>query len=433
MYARTRLLERLQLGALQFLATYLAAMVAMWVRHAFFEGVGAIPWRAYLLPAGVAGLIAPVVLARIPSRPGDSRSHARTRVVQAVLITTGLLLAISFFYRAETYSRASVFLFIPLAVAGLMLAEQVHQIIGRRIKANSLASRRMLVVGLEDQGRRIIDALADASAIDLIGYLDDSVIPIHPGMYPPRRGSISDLARVTQDTRIHLVLITSDSRSDKEIEDLIGVCMASNTQWLLVPPLLDLLLDRIQVDYIGELPVVSERGNHLVGHDWFIKRAFDVVVSAVLLLVFSPLLLLTVLVVHLSSPGPVIFMQPRVGIGGKHFMFLKFRTMYLGSDQTTHEDYARNWIIGQTSNDDDSPKPAVHKMQSDPRITPVGRILRASSIDELPQLWNVLRGDMSLVGSRPPIPVPASELHRLASPPAGDAPWCHGPVAGSGT
>jgi exopolysaccharide biosynthesis polyprenyl glycosylphosphotransferase len=428
MYARTRLFERLQLGALQFLATYIAAMVAMWVRHAFFEGVGAIPWRTYLLPAAVAGLIAPIVVARIPSRPGDSRSRATSKVVQAVLLTTCLLLAISFFYRGETYSRASVFFFIPLAVVGLVLAEQVHRTIGRRIKANSLASRRMLIVGLEEQGRRIVDALAGASAIDLIGYLDDSDPPSDPEKCPPRRGSISDLEQVIRDNRVDLVLITSDSRSDREIEDLIGVCMANDTQWLLVPPLLDLLLDRIHVDYIGELPVVSERGNHLVGHDWFIKRAFDVVVSAVLLVVLSPLILITAVVVRLSSPGPVIFKQRRVGLGGNQFMFLKFRTMYVGSDQTTHEDYARNWIIGQTSSVGDSSDPLVHKMQRDPRVTPVGRFLRASSIDELPQLWNVLRGDMSLVGPRPPIPYEVrnyTEWHRrrLTMPPGVTGLW----------
>jgi exopolysaccharide biosynthesis polyprenyl glycosylphosphotransferase len=428
MYARTRLFERLQLGSLQFLATYLAAMVAMWVRHAFFEGVGAIPWRAYLLPALLAGLIAPVVLARNPSRPGDSRSRAMVRVLQAVLITTCILLTISFFYRGETYSRGSVFFFIPLAVVSLRLAEQVHQTIGRRIKANSLASRRMLLVGLEDQGQRIVDAMAGASAIDLIGYLDDSETPSHPGKYPPRCGSISDLARVTQETRVDLVLITSDSRSGEEIEDLIGVCMANNTQWLLVPPLLELLLDRIQVDYIGELPVVSERGNHLVGHDWFIKRAFDVVVSAFLLVVLSPLLLLATLVVRLSSPGPVIFKQQRVGIGGNLFDLLKFRTMFVGSDQTTHQDFARGWITGHSLEDNGSEKPVVHKMQRDPRITPVGRLLRASSIDELPQLWNVLRGDMSLVGPRPPIPYELrnyTEWHRrrLAMPPGLTGLW----------
>ena len=428
MYARARLLERLQLGGLQFLTTFIAAMAAMWVRHAFFDGVNAIPWRAYFLPACIAGLIVPAVLARIPGQPGDRKSRQRGRLVQGVVIATGVLLSISFFYRGESYSRASVFFFVPFAVIGLLLAEQAHLLIGGRIKANALASRRMVIVGLEDQGRRIVDALAGASAIELIGYVDDSEKAGTGVPLLPRLGSISDLARIAQDPRVDLVLITSDSRPNEDIEDLIGVCMASNTQWLLVPPILDLILDRIKVEYIGELPVVSERGNHLVGHDWFIKRAFDVVVSSVLLVVLSPVLLLAALAVRLSSPGPVIFKQRRVGIGGTQFMFLKFRTMYVGSDQTTHEEYAKRWIIGQTSDGDASSDPITHKLQSDRRITSVGRFLRASSMDELPQLWNVLRGDMSLVGPRPPIPYELrnyTEWHRrrLGMPPGVTGLW----------
>lgn len=429
MYARARLFERLQLGALHLVATSLAALAAMWIRHAFFDGVEAIPWRTYVLPALLAGLLVAVVLNRMPARPRGFLFPHLDRLLRGVVIATGILLALSFFYRGESYSRASVLFFVPLAGLGLMLAERTHLFLVGRIRKNAFASRRMLLVGLRDQGTRIAKVLADASAyIDVIGYVDDSEPSDAAETFPPRLGDTSHLVDVIEDTKADLVLITSDSRSNEEIEDLIGVCMACNRQWILVPPILDLVLDRIRVEYIGDLPVVSERGSHLVGHDWFIKRSFDILVSSVLLLVLSPVLLAAALAVRLASPGPVVFRQKRVGIGGRLFVLLKFRTMYVGSNQETHEEYARRWIVGQTAVAEASPQPKVHKLQRDPRITPVGRILRASSIDELPQLWNVLRGDMSLVGPRPPIPYEVlnySEWHRrrLAMPPGVTGLW----------
>jgi lipopolysaccharide/colanic/teichoic acid biosynthesis glycosyltransferase len=137
----------------------------------------------------------------------------------------------------------------------------------------------------------------------------------------------------------------------------------------------------------------------------FLKRCFDVFGSFALLLLASPLLLITALSIALTSPGPVIFKQVRLGKRGKPFVFYKFRSMYSKSDDRTHREYVGKLIEGKLTevNQGDSNSP-YYKMKSDPRVTRIGRFIRATSVDELPQLFNVLKGEMSLVGPRPPLP-----------------------------
>lgn len=132
-----------------------------------------------------------------------------------------------------------------------------------------------------------------------------------------------------------------------------------------------------------------------------LKRLMDIGGSIFLLSFLGPLLALISLVIKLNSEGPVIFRQIRVGQHGRKFSFLKFRSMYMGSDATIHKEYVTQFISrGQPAKNGG----AVYKITNDPRVTPVGRFLRKTSLDELPQLWNVLCGDMSLVGPRPPVP-----------------------------
>ena len=126
----------------------------------------------------------------------------------------------------------------------------------------------------------------------------------------------------------------------------------------------------------------------------FFKRCMDILLSCICILVAMPVFLLTALLVKLSSPGPIIFSQVRVGKYGRHFKFYKFRSMYLDAEARKAELLKHN----------ESADGVIFKMKHDPRITPVGRFIRKFSIDELPQLFNVLLGDMSLVGPRPPVP-----------------------------
>jgi lipopolysaccharide/colanic/teichoic acid biosynthesis glycosyltransferase len=135
-----------------------------------------------------------------------------------------------------------------------------------------------------------------------------------------------------------------------------------------------------------------------------VKRGIDVLVSLLLLLILSPILAAIALAIKLTSKGPVIFEQERLGQFGMKFNCLKFRTMYTNNDPKIHREYVQNFIAGQTKvTDSNGSEPSVYKLTNDPRVTAVGRFLRKTSLDEFPQFWNVLRGEMSLVGPRPPV------------------------------
>jgi lipopolysaccharide/colanic/teichoic acid biosynthesis glycosyltransferase len=136
-----------------------------------------------------------------------------------------------------------------------------------------------------------------------------------------------------------------------------------------------------------------------------VKRVIDVAGSTALLLLLSPLVAIIAIAIKLTSKGPMIFQQERLGQFGSRFKCLKFRTMYTNNDPRIHQEYIQRFIAGQPDSENgDSSKPVVYKITNDSRVTPLGRFLRKTSLDELPQFWNVLRGEMSLVGPRPSLP-----------------------------
>ena len=157
-------------------------------------------------------------------------------------------------------------------------------------------------------------------------------------------------------------------------------------------------------DPLADVKLYPDVSSKVVGKRFStkIKQAIDIVGSALLLAFLSPILGAIALAIKLTSKGPVIFQQQRLGQFGKRFTCFKFRTMYADTNHQIHRDYVKNFIAGKTPKEKGT-ETVVYKIQNDPRVTPVGRFLRKMSLDELPQFWNVLRGEMSLVGPRPPL------------------------------
>ena len=152
-------------------------------------------------------------------------------------------------------------------------------------------------------------------------------------------------------------------------------------------------------------PDIKEKNDKMA--TLFIKRFIDVVGSVIGLIIFSPFFIIIPLCIRFTSKGPIFFRQERVGQFGKRFNFLKFRTMYVNNDSNIHQEYIKKLILEQGSyapKNGDRGKESVYKIKDDPRVTPIGRFLRKSSMDELPQFINVLKGEMSLIGPRPPLP-----------------------------
>jgi len=176
------------------------------------------------------------------------------------------------------------------------------------------------------------------------------------------------------------------------------------------PPLLSLpnpaSLPRTTVQTCGYL--FTQRRRSVSRSRQVFKRVLDLVCASTLLLLGWPILLIATIAIKLTSRGPVIFRQERVGLNGRIFDCYKFRSMYMENDPKYHRQFAREWIYDTEKSKQEEGGKIVHKLTSDPRITSVGRVLRMFSIDELPQVVNVLKGDMSMVGPRPPLPYEVS-------------------------
>jgi len=195
-----------------------------------------------------------------------------------------------------------------------------------------------------------------------------------------------------------IVIADPDFPQDEAV-DLVDRCHRHGIRVRVAPSTMEILMDRVEFVPGQTLPLFELKPPVFDGIDYVVKRAFDFCGALLLILLVSPVMLISALTIKLSSRGPVIYRSVRPGIGGAPFHCLKFRTMYDGADRAQRELEQANELSG-----------AIFKIREDPRVTPVGRILRRWSLDELPQLFNVLRGQMSLVGPRP---LPTRDYERL--------------------
>jgi exopolysaccharide biosynthesis polyprenyl glycosylphosphotransferase len=175
-------------------------------------------------------------------------------------------------------------------------------------------------------------------------------------------------------------------------------------EFRIAPSLFNCLPRKTEIDQIGALPMIRLFREPLSQWARMLKRTSDLFIAVLALALLLPVWLVIALLIKLDSHGPVFYVQERVGMDGRVFSLFKFRTMHVGTDDELHRDYQRKFIAGRAeANVGDAQKP-TYKLRDDPRITRVGQILRRLSLDEVPQLLNVLRGEMSVVGPRPPIP-----------------------------
>lgn len=189
-------------------------------------------------------------------------------------------------------------------------------------------------------------------------------------------------------------------------ERIIEMCETHRARWWLIPHLPNRVAMEVAAEQVGTLPILSVSQRNLEGLNFLAKRAFDIVAGAIVLVMVAPLIAIAAAAIWLWDGTPVFFRQTRVGMRGERFEIMKLRTMRQKAADTSHREYVKRWIENggsAASNGGAHPDP-VFKLTADGRVTPVGRILRRFSADELPQLINVLRGDMSLIGPRPALP-----------------------------
>jgi putative colanic acid biosynthesis UDP-glucose lipid carrier transferase len=244
--------------------------------------------------------------------------------------------------------------------------------------------RRVLIVGATSSGRMLAQRIGTNGqlGLDFIGYIDDRMdARIVDSQKAAPLGNLQDLPRIVQQQNIHRVYVSLPMCSQQRILNLVETLKDSTVSLYFIPDLIVFDLIQARVDHVAGLPVLAVCESPFVGLNRFIKRTEDLVLASLILLLIWPLLLLVALMVKLTSPGPVIFVQRRYGMDGRPIDIFKFRSMFV-----------------QESGAGESFKQA---QKNDARLTPIGALIRKTSLDELPQFFNVLGGSMSIVGPRP--------------------------------
>jgi exopolysaccharide biosynthesis polyprenyl glycosylphosphotransferase len=273
----------------------------------------------------------------------------------------------------------------------------------RWARAQRLVGKPVLIVGAGMVGAQVARRLESHPEYGLapIGFLDEeprSVAEVG-GRDVPVLGTIEDLDHTIAHTGVRNLIVAFSSAADARVSRLIQRCQELGVEVSVVPRMFDTINDRVRYDTVGGLPLLTFTTVDPEGVQFALKHALDRVLALVLLAMSSPMILCAVLAVRLSSPGPAFFIQRRVGRDGKVFNFYKFRSMRVvsASERASGQDgNALDFLLAGDT--------APGGVEGEDRRTAVGRFLRRTSLDELPQLFNVLRGDMSLVGPRPERP-----------------------------
>lgn len=285
-----------------------------------------------------------------------------------------------------TFSWVTVIIFLSLS--RLLISSLLILLYRRGVNLT-----QVLVVGSSKLGKLMMQQVAATPSLGyhIVGFVQDVDAPAEDFGRFPCLGEIDDLDTVIRGNHIEQVIIAIPSHQHDRILQTVSVCERAGADFRLVPDLYELSLSRIDVDALEGIPLIGLRRSLTNSFQYKIKRAIDVTGALAVLIAGLPLWLLIALAIKLDSAGPVLYSQTRLGYRGQPFGFLKFRSMRVNAD------HMLNQVLTNAKGED---KGKV-KAKDDPRRTRVGKFIRRTSLDEIPQLINVLRGDMSLIGPRP--------------------------------
>ena len=319
-----------------------------------------------------------------------------TRLFRAALGAAAILLAYQFFFKPSSaarldvqasYSRMVLIVWTFCTFSCVVMARWIaDRIVHHLRRHHHLAMARVCIAGSGDCARQVIKLLNRFPEYGrhVIGIvLPGDAAEQKQVHHLPVLGSTDHLLEIVRQHQVDEVLIAQPSIPAEELRNLLGQCERDLVQFKIVPDLTEMLFTDVQVEEIEGIPLLGLRETPLTGWNLPAKRLFDILASIFLLLVLSIPMAICAWLVRRSSSGPVLYRQRRVGADGREFTIYKFRSMVENAEELTGPVFSR---------------------EDDPRVTPIGRFLRRHRIDEWPQLFNVLRGDMSLVGPRPERP-----------------------------
>ncbi len=333
-------------------------------------------------------------------RRGESWLDEAARIITATAAGITLMMAVTFFVQPSPFSRLLIFWALLFIVLLLGAARLTRRLLLGVLYRRGIGVDRALVVGTGETGRSVIRTLLARPDLGfrIVGYLDDGTAENGGTGRIPRLGELDDLERaLKQHDPIHSVFIALPGAMHAPLLKLLQVCQQHAVRAQVVPDLLQLSLNRVEFTNMAGIPLLGVRDMEAFGHistpGRILKRALDLTIIILLAPVTLIVMGVIALLIKLDSPGPVFYASPRVGREGRRFSMYKFRSMVDNADLQKE--------ALQELNEADGP---LFKIKADPRLTRAGRLIRRLSLDELPQVYNVLLGQMSLVGPRPPLP-----------------------------
>jgi exopolysaccharide biosynthesis polyprenyl glycosylphosphotransferase len=309
-----------------------------------------------------------------------TKIHEMHRLFQAITFVWLLIMAASFMYKYD-YSRIFVVLFYMLGLVSINFGRFLFRHINQVLHKKGIGVTRVLIIGAGRPGKKVAEALQeyDQFGYRIVGFVDDHA---RKKKNMKMLGKIAELKSLIKRHNIHEIYIVNPSISHEQILSLIHECDSNKVKFKVVSDLFEIVAGDINLNELEGLPSLNlrKRGPRIFYR--FFKRIMDLVLSIIATTIFFPLWAVIILLIRIESRGTAIFTQERVGKNGAKFKMYKFRTMHSDVD----------------------PNDFAPRKKTDKRITKIGRLLRKTSLDELPQFWNVIKGDMSIVGPRPEMP-----------------------------
>ncbi len=326
-----------------------------------------------------------------------SAADEASSIFGATIAGSLLLFALLFLYRGFWFSRALLLYAMIICSALMIVSRYLLNILQKEMYKRGIGIRRTLILGAGEIGQGLAFKMMSEKEIGYkaVAFLDDDPDKVGKSFHGvPVMGSIIGTRNKIKELNIDEVILATGKLHQQKVLDVITECEGEGVEFKLVPGILELIASRISTDEIGGIPLLTVKEIGLKGFNAALKRLVDVCVSIAALAVLFPLMLIVAAAIKVESKGPVFFTQKRVGRDGRIFDLFKFRSMVAGAEEMFEK------VVAQRGGN-----MIRFKAKDDPRVTGFGKTIRKFSIDELPQLINVLLGDMSLVGPRPPVPI----------------------------
>jgi len=403
----TKLLLRYQkliLAVVDALVVIIAFYMAWWLRYErqWYHTVDPAFYTSFSFYFGIA-LIASIFtvltfyLQKVYTLPrGTSFFTEFSKLLTATAMVTIVMMVGNYMFQPLYHSRLVYGMAGGFILLLTTLTHGINRVILAQLRRRGVGIRRILLVGAGEMSRTIMRTLLAEPSLgySVVGFLDDNPQKGERNLGPfVGLGPIDNLPQALVEHEVDEVIITLPWQYHRRIMSVLRQCQHANVRARVVPDVLQLSLDRVDIEVLNGIPLLSVKPSTIAGPQFAIKRGMDLVLSTLGLIFALPLMLILAIAIKLDSPGPVFFIQTRVGRDGKKFRAYKFRSMVVDAENLKPD--------LQQLNEADGP---LFKIKDDPRRTRVGRFLRRTSLDELPQIFNVIKGEMSLVGPRPALP-----------------------------